>query len=149
MPLSEDFDSVALLAIEGSPGPLHKKLRRNRPAPFSIRFSNDERARLAAEAAGAPLGAYIKAKVLGSPLPIRVRRTGLAIEDRAALAKTLALLGQSRISNNLNQLAHLGNVGALPMTPETESELRATLEEVRAMRRLLLSALGLKPEDAP
>jgi hypothetical protein len=149
MPLIEDFDLAASLAIEGRPAPVSKKPQRNRPAPFSIRLSNDERARLAAEAAGAPLGAYIKAKVLGTSLPIRVRRTGLAVEDRTALAKTLALLGQSRISNNLNQLAHLGNVGALPITPETEGELRATLEEVRDMRHLLLAALGLKPEDAP
>ena len=129
--------------------PANAKPRKRRLPPFSIRLSPEDRARLAVEAAGAPLGAYIKAKVLGSPLPVRIRRTGLAVEDRTALAQALALLGRSHLSSNLNQLAHLANVGALPMTPETEAELRDTLADVRDIRRLLMAALGLKPEDRP
>lgn len=122
--------------------------KEKRLAPFSIRLSEIERARLAMEAAGAPLGAYIKAKALGAP-PIRSRRAGLAVEDRASLAKGLALLGQSRLANNLNQLAWAVNTGSLPVTPETEEELSAAVRDVRALRRLFLAALGLKPEDAP
>lgn len=120
-----------------------------RIAPFSLRLSEAERARLTAEAGGAPLGAYIKVKLLGGTVPARMRRSGLAVEDRQALGKALALLGQSRLANNLNQLAHLANIGALPVSPEIESELQNAVKEVRAMRRLLVSALGLKPEDAP
>ncbi|MGB3503419.1 MAG: hypothetical protein WBA44_17485 [Mesorhizobium sp.] len=127
------------------PGPTKPKAKRL--APFSIRLSEDERARLAMEAAGAPLGAYIKAKALG--VPVRARRTGLAVEDRVALAKGLALLGQSRLASNLNQFAYAVNIGSLPVTPETEEELFAALRDVRELRRLFLTALGLKPEDAP
>lgn len=122
------------------------KQRRKRPAPFSLRLSAEERARLVAEAKGAPLGAYIKAKLLGKSLPVRMRRTGLAIEDRKALAQVLALLGGSRLANNLNQLAYAANIGALPITPDTERHLKAALADVRALRRLLMAALGLKPE---
>ncbi|MBX3567508.1 MAG: hypothetical protein KF914_05580 [Rhizobiaceae bacterium] len=121
--------------------------RRKRDAPFAIRLSKEERARLEQEAAGAPLGTYIKAKALGLP-PLRMRRSGLAVEDRQALAKALALLGRSRLSSNLNQLARLANVGALPMTPETEAELSGALSDVHDIRRLLMTALGLKPEAA-
>ncbi|MCQ1835176.1 hypothetical protein [Neorhizobium galegae] len=141
MSLNNSFNLSAL-------SPKDTKLRRKRLPPFSLRLSVEERTRLLDEAAGAPLGSYIKAKVLGSALPVRMRRTGLAVEDRTALAQALALLGRSRISNNLNQLAHLGNVGALPMTPETEAELCTTLADVREMRRLLMTALGLKMEAA-
>lgn len=123
--------------------------RAKRPAPFSLRLSAEERARLIAEAGGAPLGAYIKAKLLGAAPPVRMRRTGLAVADRQALAQALALLGQSRLANNLNQLAHAANIGALPLTPETESELAASIRDVRAIRRLLLCALGLKTEARP
>lgn len=126
--------------------PKDDKFHNKRLPPFSLRLSAEERARLLDEAAGAPLGSYIKAKVLGSALPVRLRRSGLAIEDRAALAQALALLGRSRIPNNLNQLAHLANIGALPMTEETQDELRATLADVRELRRLLMVALGLKVE---
>lgn len=122
------------------------KPKRKRPAPFCLRLCPEERARLAMEAAGAPLGAYIKAKVLGDAPPIRTRRTGLAVEDRTALAQVLALLGRSHLANNLNQLAHAVNIGTLPMTPETEAELFAALHDVRDLRRLLLAALGFKPE---
>lgn len=145
MPLAEAFKP----ASAGTKYPVEGRRRTKRPAPFSLRLSNQERARLTTEAAGAPLGAYIKAKLLGTPLPLRVRRTGLAIEDRKSLAQVLALLGRSRLSSNLNQLAHAVNIGALPMTPETEAELYEVLREVRALRTLLMSALGLKAEDTP
>lgn len=122
--------------------------RAKRLAPFSLRLSDDERARLVAEAAGAPLGAYIKAKLLGDTPPLRMRRTGLAVEDRSALAQALGLLGQSRLASNLNQLAHAANVGALGVTPDVEDELRAAAAEVRILRDLLLTALGMKQEPA-
>ena len=62
------------------------------------------------------------------------------------MAQGLAFLGNSRLASNLNQLAKLANTGALPMTPETEAELAAALLAVQELRRLFLSALGMKPE---
>lgn len=146
MPLSADFDRAVILAAEGGrqnavPSPPKKRL-----APFSIRLSLEERARLAVEAAGAPLGAYIKAKVLGTVPVERKRRKVLAIKDREALAQALALLGRSRLSSNLNQLAYAVNIGSLPLTPETEAELRAALADIRELRCLLLTSLGFRPE---
>lgn len=144
MSLNATFNLSASTADYRKPPP-------KRAAPFSIRLSEGERARLDVEAAGAPLGAFIKAKVLGDGvvrLPIRMRRTGLAIEDRKAFSQALGLLGKSRLANNLNQLTRLANTGSLPLTPEVEEELVAAFREVREMRRLLMSALGLKPERA-
>ena len=126
---------------------LPEKVKAKRPAPFSIRLSVEDRARLAIEAAGAPLGAFIKSKVLGSVPVERKRRKVLTLQDREALAQALALLGRSRLSNNLNQLAHAVNIGVLPITPETEAELLAAVQDVREIRRLLMSALGFKLED--
>lgn len=114
--------------------------------PFSVRLTADERARLVAEAKGLPLGTYIKAKALGTPL--RVRTSGASVEDRQALAKVLALLGGSRLASNLNQLARLANTGALPVDDETESELADAVSIIREIRLLLLIALGMK-DDTP
>ncbi len=139
MALHQTFSAAA----SGDRQPVPKR----RAAPFCLRLSEAERARLAAEARGAPLGSYIKAKVLGSALPVRMRRSGLAVEDRQALAQALAALGASRLSSNLNQLAHLAHIGALPVTLELEQELSAALEDIRQIRRLLVTALGLKAED--
>jgi hypothetical protein len=137
MSLTESFR-----AASAAPVPLRPK----RPPPFSLRLSVEERARLTAEAGGAPLGTYLKAKLLGGTVPVRMRRSGLAVEDRQALGKALALLGQSRLASNLNQLAHLAHIGALPVSPEIEAEFQEAVSAVREMRRLLVTALGLKPE---
>jgi hypothetical protein len=118
-----------------------------RAAPFSLRLSEEERARLMGEAGGAPLGSYIKAKVLGAPLPMR--RTGMAVEDRKALAQILALLGRVSLSTHLGELANLASTGSLPLTPETESELVTSLHDLKALRALLMQALGLRDGDRP
>lgn len=128
------------------PRPAPATPRRKRASPFCLRLSAEERARLTAEAGGAPLGAYIRAKLLGGTIPVRMRRSGLAVEDRQALGKALALLGQSRLANNLNQLARLAHIGALPVSPEIEAEFQEAVIAVQEMRRLLVTALGLKPE---
>ncbi len=124
------------------------KGRAKRPAPFSLRLSEAERNKLLAEAAGLPLGGYIKAKVLGTA-PLKSRRTGLAVEDRQSLSQALALLGKSRLSQNLNQIAHAVNIGVLPVTPETEEDLRASLQAVQDMRTLLMRALGFAAKVSP
>ena len=78
-----------------------------------------------------------------------MRRSGLAIEDRKALAHMLALLGGKRLSFHLSELATLAASGSLPLTPETEAELMAALGEIRTLRALLMQALGLREGCTP
>lgn len=115
--------------------------RKKRMPPLSLRLTVAERERLTREAAGAPLGPYIRAKALGGP-PLRGRRSGVSVQDRQAMAKALALLGSSRLSGNISQLARLAHIRALPVSPGTGAELRAALADVRAIRRLLMTALA-------
>lgn len=121
--------------------------KRKRTPPFSLRLTDEERQRLLVEAAGAPLGTYIKAKVLGEAPPSRTRRSGLTASDRSAFAQGLAQLGNSGIAISLRELALAAETGSLPLTPETEAELFAALQAVRELRCLFLNALGFKPED--
>lgn len=146
MSLKEDFDRAALHAVENI-APRRPK-RRKRSAPFSIRFTDAERGRLADEAGDVPLGTYIKTKALGDPLR-RTRRTGVPAADKESLGRILALLGRAELGESLRQLAHAASIGILPLTPETESELLTALRDVRDIRRLLLLGLGLKEEITP
>ncbi len=107
--------------------------------PFSLRLSFEERARLTEQASGAPLGAYIRERLLSEP----PRRSRLTPADRQALLQVLGTLGQSRIANNLNQLAKQANLGTLPVTPDTEAELSSAAADIAAMRDMLVKALGL------
>lgn len=107
--------------------------------PFCLRLSFEERARLEQLADGQPLGAYIRSRLLDAP----PRRKSLSVNDKDALLRVLGQLGQSRLANNLNQLAKQANLGTLPITPDTEAALQQAADDVAAMRKLMIDALGL------
>lgn len=122
---------------------------RKYPPPFSLRLTAEERARLESEAAGKTLGAFIRERLLGDDAAPRKCRGNSPIKDHEALGRVLGALGQSRLSSNLNQLAKAVNTGSLPVTPETEAELKEACREVSELRDELLRALGKSPGDGP
>lgn len=113
---------------------------KKREAPFSLRLSFEEKAALKKMAAGEPLGAFIKA-VLFDEARGGVRRNKNPARDGQAVGRALGELGKSRLSQNLNQLAKAVNMGALPVTPETEGELQEACRAVKDMRDALMRAL--------
>ncbi len=113
------------------------------PVPFSLRLSFEERAQLENEAAGIPVGAYIRQRLFRDKETPRKRRGKSPVKDHVALGRVLGALGQSRISNNLNQLAKAVNTGSLPVTQETEDAIKQACDDVKAMRQDLLLALGV------
>ena len=117
---------------------------RKRPAPFSLRLSEDERARLEAAAGSLSPGAYIKGRLFDG-LPPVPRQSGASKVDRALLSKLLGGLGQSRLASNMNQIARAANIGTLPVTPELEADLKEACAHIAYMRRTLMQALGLRP----
>lgn len=118
-----------------------------RTPTFSLRLTFAERQKLETLADGESLGAFIKSVIFNqAALPVR-RRAPRPVKDQEALTQVLAQLGQSRLANNLNQLAKLANQGSLPLTPDIEAELMQATRDVAAMREALIRALGL--EDVP
>jgi hypothetical protein len=126
-----------------------KAAKKKAPPPFSLRLTYEERARLEADAAGKPLGSYIREQLLGEEAAPRKRRGNRPVEDHKALGRVMGALGQSRLSSNLNQLAKAVHTGSLPVTPETEADLKEACREVSAMRAELLRALGKSAGDRP
>ena len=103
-----------------------------RHAPFSIRFTPGERARLYREAGKTPLGTYIKTRLFGDrPAPDQ-------------MAAVLAKLGKSEIASSLREMARLARLGALPITPETEAELHRASADIAEIKSLLMKALRIK-----
>lgn len=119
------------------------------PPPFSIRFTFEERARLDADRGRASLASHIRECLFGDDATPRKKPGNSPIKDAEALGRVLGALGGSRLSNNLNQLAKAVNTGSLPVTPETEADLVAACEEVKALRLDLLRALGKSPGASP
>jgi hypothetical protein len=119
------------------------------PTPFSLRLTFEERAQLDRDAAGMSLGAYIREKLLGDDVAPRKTRGKFPVKDQEALGRVLGALGSSRLSANLNQIAKAVNTGSLPVTPETEDDLREACAAVLVMREELMLALGRSPRGEP
>jgi len=124
------------------PSAATKKPKEAKPTPFSLRLTFEERAQLEQDAADMSLGAYIRERLFGEDAAPRKTRGKAPVKDYEALGRVLAALGSSRLSSNLNQLAKAVNTGSLPVTPETEAELREACAAVLVMREELLMALG-------
>lgn len=121
-------------------------MARKRPAPFSLRLTFEQRAALVAAASGMSLSAYIHSRLFDANNPPPKRRSKTPVKDHQALAQVLAMLGQSRLSSNVNQLAKSANSGSLPVTSDTEAALLSAAAEIQDMRRLLIKALNLELE---
>ena len=126
---------------------------RNKPPgaaakPFSIRLTEAERRALIERCGGRPLGAFVRDIVLAADDRAPRRSAPPPVKDHQSLARVLAALGQSRIANNLNQIAKAANIGALPVSPEIEGDIAEACAAVLSMRQHLLHALGISGEEA-
>lgn len=135
--IKSDFDQVAADA-----GKLKK---RSSISPVTLRLTPEERVKLEELAAGMTLSAYIRACVFAEETRRRKRRPKTSVEDKKAAAEALALLGQSRIASNLNQLAYHANIGMLIEDEEAKAQIAEANEHLLAIRTLLMTALGKSP----
>lgn len=145
--LGSDFQAVSRAGFVATSTPKRKPPRHKttRDCPrVTLRLSPDDHARLQELADGMALSTYIRARALGEALPHRKPRSTASVADKQALAQILALLGQSRIANNLNQLAYHANIGALPMDEAMKAQLSEAYDHVLFLRQTLLKVLGLK-----
>lgn len=115
------------------PGPNSQRL-----APFSLRLTREERTLLEKQAAGVPLGRFIKTRLFGEE-----RR---APERKRELAQILALLGKSEYGASLRALAAAARIGALPLTPEAEAAVHRACRDIGEIKSLLMKALRIKEQ---
>ncbi len=137
-PASKSFASAA--ASSAASG------KQQRPAPFSIRLSAEERAALERKAGSRPLGAYIRSKLLdGEESRRKPART--ASIDYALLGQVLGKLGKSEQTTCLFLLAVAAEAERVAMGEEERAALDRACADVREMRALLIKALGLRVEE--
>jgi len=128
-----------------SVSPKKDRARRKSASPFSLRLTDEKRARLNEQAGSQPLGAYIRSRIFGKNTEKRrqTRRPGL---DHQKLALVLSELGRSRLASNMNQLAKAANIGTLDFSDSVVRDLQEACRAIAQMREMLIVALGLKPE---
>lgn len=135
-----DFSSAASPL---NPAKVRHKTTRDCPR-VTLRLSVEDHEFLQSMANGIALSTFIRAKALGENLPRRKARSTKSVTDKQALAQILGLLGQSRIANNLNQLAYHANIGALPVDETTRAQINEGYDYVLTIRKTLMRALGMQ-----
>ncbi|WP_350335234.1 plasmid mobilization protein [Coralliovum pocilloporae] len=123
--------------------PVREKKRKTKRShsPVTLRLTADERKTLETLAQGMTLSAYIRACIFEHEDKRRKKRPQKQVADKRLLSETLALLGQSRIANNLNQLAYQANVGALVIDQREQKQIEEAYGYVCELRILLIRAL--------
>ncbi|WP_370335346.1 hypothetical protein [Parvularcula marina] len=94
------------------------------------------------DAAGQPLGAYIKS-ILFAPSGKGAASRALIDQNRTLLAQILATLGSSGIGEGLSELARTVDGGTL-RDDDLHAVLNKAESELSEIRVLLLKALGLR-----
>jgi len=105
-----------------------------KPAPFSLRLTEAEKAKLLRRAKGQPLGGYIKGQLFST------KNANITKTDAATV---LAILGASDLARNMACIAKAAEIGALPVTPELTERLEQACTDISHMRFALIRTLGL------
>ncbi|MCB1450817.1 MAG: hypothetical protein KDJ67_11990 [Nitratireductor sp.] len=119
---------------------------RKRPSPITFRLTDDERRELMRMSKGMALSSYIRQCLFGKNAVRRRNPTHRPVQDQQQIARALAMLGASRISNNLNQLAYQANAGSLLVDDDTLQKIDEAYKHVCHLRDTLIAALGLIEE---
>ncbi|MGI9505990.1 MAG: plasmid mobilization relaxosome protein MobC [Geminicoccaceae bacterium] len=121
------------------------KRKKKNPAPLTYRPKDEEeRQGVLAAAKGMSVSEYIRQCIHDADAKPKKLKLKTPIRDEQSLARSLALLGQSRIANNLNQLAYHANTGSLLLDEETLGKIDEAYQHVCFMRKALIAALGLR-----
>ena len=118
---------------------------KRRPAPFSVRLRPETETRLKRDAAlhGMTPGGYVNWLIDNPGIAPPMQQGELEIP-----AKVMALIGQGRVSQNLNQIAHACHLGILPSSPQLEAELFRIIAKLSALveeMRLFLKRRRRRP----
>ncbi|MEM7776513.1 MAG: hypothetical protein AAF732_12965 [Pseudomonadota bacterium] len=111
-----------------------------RPAPLSLRLSDNERTGLKARAGQQNLHAYIRARLLAANdnVPADCK------DGRKQLAQVLAKLGQGDIAANLRSLAVVAKSGSLVVDEATVQAIQRACTDIAEVKSLLMCALRIK-----
>lgn len=116
---------------------------------ISLRLTADEYERLQAYSDGSSISSYVRACIFNRTKETRRGTRRSPVKNHQHLAEILGRLGQSRISNNLNQIARHANMGTLPLDPDIEQEIKIACAEIAWIKVRLIEALGLKDSEQP
>lgn len=119
-----------------------------RPAPLSLRLTDQQREDLAQRAGDLSISAYIKSLLFGEEAIAGSKSRRRVCADRAQIAQGLAYLGMSQVPSNLARLAAAVHDGTLIVDADTCRSLQMACASVETAHLMFLEALGHRPPSA-
>lgn len=116
-------------------------------SPYSIRLTVQQRAFIKEQSQAAKMSEsdWIRTVLFtDAALVTPKQKSAVKRASDRDISQVIYLLGQSRIPNNLNQIAKGINMGTLIVTPDTERHLDEAYRMVLWIRQTLIHQLGLK-----
>ena len=114
--------------------------------PFSIRLSDEERAKLDALAGDMPMAAYVRTRLFDTPSPRHHKMRRFDV-NQSLLKKLVRELGRQHISSRLHRIINAIDDGDLEVDDKLELELSYLCSELRHLRRNIRKALGDELSD--
>lgn len=144
MSVEGHFDTLSKAKPEFSAASKASKQLKKKSPRVTLRFTEEEYAKLVQAADGVSLSAYVRGKLFGDNVSLRKTRSRVPVVNQQVLAQILGKLGQSDISSNLKQIAYEASCGSLLLDEQTEQEIRQACAQIAWIRVKLIEALGLK-----
>ena len=125
-----------------------KPQKRKRIPPLSIRVTKYQHELLVKMAGKLPVSTFIKQRLfcandnLAAPLP-----AGSTLRKKQLLAQILGKLAKLGIFTVINGMLNLIESGHVKLKPETETALQQACHDIADIRRMLITALGIKAQD--
>ncbi|TDF41293.1 plasmid mobilization relaxosome protein MobC [Alteromonadaceae bacterium M269] len=108
--------------------------------PLSLKEQLTQEARML----GISNSAYVVMRLADSGVQRKLADIFMLQQQRTEYARILRALGQSRIANNLNQIAYQLNTGTLIFTPDIAAQINEAYEAIMTIRSLLIEGMGVK-----
>lgn len=121
-----------------------KPASKKRPAPLSVRLSDEQRNQLKQMSGNMTVNAYIVMRLFGEDAP--KKRARRITQDILLLSQILAKLGQSGLHSDLSTLAEAAKGGALHVSPEVEEQLVVACSNVTSMKSMLMQSIGIQED---
>jgi len=115
--------------------------------PFSLRLTAEEHRTLKEAAGLQSMAQFARGRLFDEEVKLRKKRGLRPIKDREALGRVLGMLGVSNVSQNLDVIAEAARSGCLNIDTRTLQEVTEACTEIKAMRRELMQALGLRIKE--
>lgn len=106
-----------------------------------VRMSTTQRSRLRREASGRNVSAYVRKRLFSDTRP-----DGHESLSKAKIAYLLGQLGKSGLAGSMCEIANAVQTGTLETGPHLDEKLERACNDIAAMRRDLIRALGIVPE---